>query len=329
MAKRQIIQEYLIKIVPSIDVKKYKEILSKFKKDVNETFGEKPKKNKLVDDFKALSKNTKNIDSILNTGLAKASGKLAIILASVKIIKDLMTKIVNSAKEFSNSMITASSAFVNKDVRNIMASFGVSGTTATGISKTTQLMGISTSDLKLMTPGQMELFTRLMNTWTESINSIDKNKLDYYNQMIQNFQSDIAIEKMKLQIELQKMLIDIAPSFESMLNSFVALFRTLKNLMTSPLVKGALEVIMTVINSIARLISVAGDALSLVFGQTPSKVAENYTTNSSTSSYVTNTSNTSNTYYFSDNSMNSISSSETEQNNKIISNAQFRTGRVL
>lgn len=269
---------------------------------------------------------TSNIVSLISTG--KFVGKLGLVIGILKQAYELVNKISDKATEFSNKMITAGSAFVDPNTKNIMASFGVSGKTAFGISNAMNLMGVSTSDMSTFTPGQYALFVRLMKTWSDGINSIDKDKLSYYNEMVQSYQSDMAVAKMKMQVEFQKYLVSISPQLEEFYDSSLDFMESLSTFINSPLFRIGSKTLISVFSSIIDFLSMVLDILSFG-GLLNSNSASNYSSSQNTSNnYVQITTTTSNSFTGDTNSMFKLATDVTEQNNNYISNQLNKNGRA-
>lgn len=263
--KGTVVEEYLVKITPYFDNKEYSNIMKNIQKlidgNVGATGKSKPSKSRSQSFLKNLanitsvsSKSaTQNLSKNLNSAsknamqLGSSMGGAAVsamaVVAAVKVIYDVMKKVVELSTEFSNKMITASSSFVDKDVRNLMARFGVSSQTATGIQSVLDLMGISPEDMKLMTPGQLDLFAELMKQWNEGINSIDKSKMDKFNSVMQNFQKEMASAKLELQIKFYETLISLAPQLEAAGEGIITMIEYLAKILQLPPLKWGLTIL--------------------------------------------------------------------------------------
>lgn len=344
MPKGTQVEEYLVKITPFLDMKEYSKVMKDFEDRVTKRFGNIDKaSNNSEKKTKAIAGNMANMGKSglsLSKIISSAPGKLALVAAGVKIILEIMKKVVKAATDFSNKMITSSSAFVDKDTRNLMARFGVGSQTAAGIGSVTNLMGISPEDMKIMTPGQMELFSDLMKQWTDGMNSIDKSKLDKFNQVMQDFQKDLASAKLELQLKLYEMLVELGPSLEVFFDGIISVIKIITDLLTSPIVKAALELFFYVVGGILQIVSflvnllsggLLGDGLSGAFAQNS---LENSKSNSSNNSYSNVTTynmidtTTNNSFTGDTNTMFDLASNITEQNNQYIKTQYWRDGRV-
>lgn len=352
MPKGTVVEQYLVKISPYFDSKAYDQTMKQLEKrlygDTREknngslsssktkfTKGIFKKGSSPTDMVKSLSKNMTQIagkGEAFNISMGKVAGSITAALATFKAIYEIMQALVNKAAEFSNKMITASSAFINKDVRNLMARFGVSGQTATGIQSVTGLMGITPEDLKLMTPGQMELFSRLMSEWNAGMASIDPAAMDKYNQVLQNFQSEMASAKLELQIQLYKFLVDLAPEIEQAGNALVSMLKSLGKILEFPPLKWGIKVLAAGLEALADAI----EALLAIIGYgwlwggessdvESSKSASNtsYTTNN-----VTVNAQSTNQFMGSNSTMFDLATNVAENNSQIIQQQYLKTGRA-
>lgn len=214
------------------------------------------------------------------SSLGKASVYLGIAVGILSGIQKFVKSIYEQTTSLSNKMISADSAFVDKSVRQIMATFGVGSSTATGISSVLDLMGITPSDMATMTGGQMQLFAQLMAQWNAGIASIDSGKIQAYNEYVQGFQKFMASEKLDLQIEFYKMLVDNGDLLNSFFNSFGSLVSTFFDFLTSDLAESGLrtiiyaidllmqvgDIILKVVNILSPVLSLALEVLNIFLG---------------------------------------------------------------
>lgn len=227
--------------------------------------------------FQSLSSG--NISGIASS-LGKGSVYLGVAIGILSGIQKLVKSIYEQTTSLSNKMISADSAFVDKSVRQIMATFGVGSSTATGISSVLDLMGITPSDMATMTGGQMQLFAQLMAQWNAGIASIDSGKIQAYNEYVQGFQKFMASEKLDLQIEFYKMLIDNRELLNSFFTSFGSLISTFFDFLTSDLAESGLrtiiyaidlliqagDIILKVVNIMSPVLSLALEVINIILG---------------------------------------------------------------
>lgn len=322
--KRTVAEEYIISIVPELDKEKFNTEKGKVKELAKLTKGnqkDRYEEAKIAEKLQKIENlRTKGMKEALKVkkeqlkldkeqykhdkffaDVAKKAEfgdfltSIGVMVAAFKVTYDIMQKMTESATEFSNSLITAGSAFVNRNTRNTMARFGVSGQTATGMQSVMGLMGITAEDFAMMTPAQMQLYSRLMKQWQEGMNSINKTDMDKFQKTMQSMQSEMASAKLELQIQFYKMLVDLAPVIEDFYKSIISLIKSLGTLMNSPLVKGILSALSGLITGVIRIVSALARVLSFDFSGawdalTGNDVASNNTTNYySISSTSTNT----------------------------------------
>lgn len=306
---RTLAEEYIISIVPELDQKAFgiasKKVENKLK-SLNKADSKKIKnrlnqEKEIAKTQREQERRTKNIASFMNTldkggkafakGFSLSVGKVALVLASLKLIYEAMTKITSEATKFSNRMISASSAFVDRSTRNTMAQFGVGSQTAAGIQAVTGVMGIDTSDMALMTQGQMQLYVKLMKQWQNGMNSINASDLEKFQDVMQNFQSELASAKLQMQLELYKMLVELGPSLEEFFDSIISLVKSFTRLLTSPVVKMAIQMFAKIVDFIASLVEV----ISFLFnpGSAFSSATTNNVSNSTSNVTVYNNQNNS------------------------------------
>lgn len=329
MAKATTVKEYLIKITPTLDNEKYNKVMSDLRNRMNKTFQNKtPQKDQLKETAKTLT-SIKSVSGGISKTIAGVGGTMAIIIASVKVLYDLFKKLTDKATEFSNKMITANSAFVNKETRDLIGRFGVSSQTATGMSSVMNLMGISVDDMKRLTPGQMTLYSKLMNRWTQGMNSIDPKKMQYFNEVMQNFQSEFASAKLELQIQLYQMLIEMAPSLEKLFNSFISFFKSISDFITSPVITNFISAIGEILSFFLNISTLLFDISTGNWGKLGEDIRNLSGGNTSTTNTTYNINSTTTQSFSGDfNTMFDLANNLDTQNNQTLSNVELRTGRI-
>lgn len=317
---RTIAEEYIISIIPELDQKKFDKVrekvgeitkvpkargrkakseeeIQKEKEDKERKKREKEFQTSLRVTSGIINNSSKGFNTMMR-GFGKFSATAAIVMALFTTSLEVFDQIADRAKDFSNSMITAGSAFVNRDTRQLMATFGVSGQQATGMQSVMDLMGINTSDFKMMTPAQMQLYTRLMAQWQAGMESIGQSDLQKFQETMQSMQSEMASAKLELQIELYRLLVSMAPEIKEFFSSIISLVKTLGELMNSPLVKTILSTLSNLISGVVRIVSALGQVLSFDFVGAYNALAGND---------VGGSNNTTNYYSISTNSTNNFS----------------------
>lgn len=328
MPKGTPIKKYLIEVSPHVDIKKFNQINDDIRKRIYKTFENKTiKKDPLKDTAKTLT-SIKSTSGAISKTVAGVAGPIAIIIASVKVLYDMFKKLTDKATEFSNKMITASSAFVNKETRDLIGRFGVSSQTATGMSSVMNLMGISVDDMKRLTPGQMTLYSNLMNQWTQGMNSIDPRKMKLFNEVMQGFQSEMASAKLELQIQLYQMLVDLAPSLGYLFKSFISFFKSISDFITSPTIQQFISFFATILGLFTNIATIILDATTGNWGKLGEDI-KNLAGGTTTTSNTTYNINSTTTQSFSGdfNTMFDLANNLDTQNNQTLSNVELRTGR--
>lgn len=313
------IEEYIIKLTPSLDMTKYEEEKQKLQKALNKDFsssssiGNKQSVNakkvasqslkqenaeailelrkiKIKRDLIKLKKEefnfdklslrqkklpfsneVKSISSLMGgnasgaiTSLGKSNVYLMAIFGVLKIIKDYTEKIVDESTKLSNSLISGSSAFVDKNTRSTMATFGVGSMTAMGINNALSLMGISRSDMATMTGGQMQFFAELMQQWTEGMSSIDKSAISEYNEYMQSFQKDIASIKLDAQIEFYKYLIENRETINTLLGNVTRTFDLVMDFVTGSTGQQVMTFLIQLSSFVISVLSMAFELLDIL-----------------------------------------------------------------
>lgn len=146
--------------------------------------------------------------------LVTANLFVASIAMISKIILDVGNKIVASTENLSNQMITTQSSFVNKGTRDIMFKYGVGSSTAMGMQQTFGALGIDSSDLYRLTPGQIKEYQTLMKYWKDGLDSINKTNLNKFSNSAQEFQERIAKIKLDKQLLFMRILADHSDTIE-------------------------------------------------------------------------------------------------------------------
>ena len=349
---KTVAEEYIISIIPELDREKFDKNKQKVARELNKVVREKNReitadtkqvkleyqkerleaqKAKTIKAQNLAKQSQIRLDAISDRNESVAiAGKVSIIVAAMKLIYEIMSGISEQAQTFSNKMISGSSAFVDKNTRQLMATFGVSGQTATGLGSVMNLMGLSSSDLKLMTPGQMQLFGRLMTQWQTGMDSIDPQALDKFQTVMQGFQSEMASAKLQLQIELYKLLVDLAPEMEFFFNQIINLVKSFAGFINSPFAKGFLGTLFDFVGLLIKCVAAIFQALSGDFKGAWDTLTTNVSeiSGSSGSTYnnktVIITQNSQNSYNGDTNSMYGMATSTFETESNIIASTYLK-----
>ena len=239
-----------------------------------------------------------------------------------------MKKLTDEATKFSNQMIGMNSAFVDKNTRDIVSRFGVSSQTAAGMGSVMNLMGINAEDMKRMTPGQMNLFSNLMNQWTTGMNSIDPKKMQKFQDVMQGMQSEIASAKLELQIQLYQMLVDLAPSLGRLFRSVISFFKSVSDMLTSDFMQNLLTALSEILAFIVNVFTLVYDAMTGNWGKLGEDIQNLAGGSTSTSNTIYNVTSTSyNAFNGDNNTMFDLATNISNNQNQTISNAELKSGR--
>lgn len=193
--------------------------------------------------------------------IEKISGVATQIGSLIEVIRwanEIGQKIAENAAKISNQFVSSKSMFVDKGTRNIMATFGINATGAQGIQAALSGAGMDISDLGIATAGQRKIFSRLYRTYMEGINSIDPEKLEAFNENVQEYQALRAEFDIKIQTAIMKVLAE-SGALPRLLESLEKGLDAIIELISSPLVQFAFD---TVINFLTAIIEL-GNTLTL------------------------------------------------------------------
>ena len=300
------VKEYLFLLKPSIDKRSFenaKKKLSEGFKSVLDKRIEKSTdaetKNRLnnIKNFFYDQENkdpTKTIKSKVNL-FKEAFGKIAsTVQAAVEVFKQAYAKakeILDSASEFSRSFVSGSSAFVDTDVRDYMLRFGVGSKQAQSIIAAEEALGIDASDYALLTQGQREAFDQLMQHYQEGLDNLDTEKLEEYNQVMQEYQLKMAEFNMDIKLAFMNLLVNSEP-LKRLGTTVTDFLNSVVNILSSDIAQAAFDGFITFLNT---LIDVLGLPIRLLGGimnkcSTNTRNETNYTYNNYRSStFTTNT----------------------------------------
>lgn len=341
-------EEYLISIIPELDKdkfdkekKKVDNALRKVVRDKNKELATDTKQIKLETAKERLEnqrlKNIKASNQAKQSSLKLNKQNMAMDLfifkessRYIKLIAEQLVKfadkVIDSTTGLSNKMIGSNSMFVDQQTRGLMAQFGVSGQTATGLGSVMDLMGLTPETMKYMTGGQMNLFSRLMEQWQKGMDSISKTDMNKFNDVVQNFQAQMASAKLDLQIEFYKLMVELAPELEDFFDTIIGFIRSLKNLLSSKVMKGLIRGLLEAVETLLKIISAVINAVSGNWTAAYNDLAGNNTTNNNNNKTITVTQTTTNNFTGDTNSMYGLANSMQESQTNYINNIANGTG---
>lgn len=249
-----------------------------------------------------INKTSTTIDST-NTKLANFGGSLsksvlyiAGFVTAVKAAWEAAQQIAEEASEISNRFISQGSIFVDTDIRDIMARFGISSEQAQSMSAASKALGIDLSDYSRLTAGQRQAFDELMSHYQEGIDSIDDEKLQKFNESVQEYQLTVVQFQMDLQLALQKILTE-SDAVPELLDTIGDAMESITKIISSDAFQTAADIILGIINGILEFATAPLNFLGSLFG-------------GGSSSTTTTTNNTTNNNNFNINTSGGISSQQ-------------------
>ena len=248
------------------DIKINKKLLNQFSKNQAKT-------NKTI---KALTKLRKVSKSVNEFSKDSGIGDLTSLFTKtgwLEILKDAVENISSTTSKF----LSSSSILVDKNVRNLQMSMGVSNAQANALTNAMDDLNISTSDLAYLTEGQQQALGDLATRYEKLYNSIDTATITELSNSITTIKNYITIIKTTIQTTIQQVLtiltpvlnvvkeslgqvIDILMSVLSSrtISTIVDIFKQISTYLMNvvgPVIKGLLQIAGTFISSIATLIS--------------------------------------------------------------------------
>lgn len=216
----------------------------------------------------------------------KMKGAGASISSLLGILSEATSKameILEKSTEMSNKFVSGNSMFVDTATRDKMLKFGVSSTTAQSIIETESLMGIDASDYALLTEGQRELFDRLMQHYEEGLENIDPQKLEEFNEAMQEYQLRFAEFKMDLKLGVLELFAE-SDALKDLGDTVMDFLESLTDLLSSPLVKFGFDSFIKFLDTIISILSVPFKLIGGIGGgNTTTTTTNNY--NNTTNNY--------------------------------------------
>lgn len=210
----------------------------------------------------------------LTKGVAIASKLIDIMSQAVSAAQELADK----ASERSNKFVGSNSLFVDSTTRDTMAKFGLSSTQAQGLNFAMDQMGISDSDFGKLTVGQRNLLNNLAKQYQESIDSIDPENLDRFNESVQNFQSFQASAAVRMDTLVTKIMAN-SRSLPKLLTKLEEFFESTMDFAESPVVAWFFD---TFIEFLSTLLDVGSKLMQVLTIGTGGSVTNNNTTSTTT-----------------------------------------------
>ena len=223
-------------------------------------------------------------------GLTQSAGYMAIFVQAVKAAWEAAQKIAEEAVEFSNQFISQSSMFVDEDIRDLMAKFGISSEQAQSMNYASNALGIDLEDYSKLTEGQRKLFAELMQEYQEGLDSIDDQKLQRFNESVQEYQETTTKFQMKLQLSLYKILAE-SDAVPELLDTIGETLESITNIISSDAFQTAADIILGIINGILEFATAPLNFIGSLFGGNDSGSSSTTNNNSTTNNININNNN--------------------------------------
>jgi len=230
-----------------------------------------------------------------------AAGRVAGIASDVTTLitlfkksNEYVEKIAEYTGEQSNKFISDSSLFVDNQVRDTMAKFGLNSVQAQALNKAMDVTGIDTNDFGRLTSGQRELLTSLTQQYEDAINSIDPQKLEEFNKAGQQYQAIIAESTIRTEVATQQFMAEsesMAKATRKMAEFRKQWTETIEAILENPIVNFVVD---TVVEFFSTIVEFGTRLLEIVEGLNRFFSFGGGTTNNDNS---TTTSNTTNNWY--------------------------------
>ena len=216
-------------------------------------------------------------------GLSTASIFLGVFVASVKTASNAAKELSNAMSEVSNRYITNESIFFNEDIRDIMAKFGIDSSTAQAMQAAMDALNIDIEDFAKLPEGTRKAFDDLMKHYQDGINSLDTNKLDRFNEVVQQYQ----LRKVKFEMDLQLIYMKLLTQSDALPNLLETIGNALDSITTildSDAFQVGFEILSGLINGILEFATAPLNLIGKLFGEGNSSnvVNNNNTANTNT-----------------------------------------------
>lgn len=216
-----------------------------------------------------------------SAGISKASAYLAIFITAVKVAWEAFQKLAEDAAEFSNKYVSQNSIFVDTDVRDMMARFGIGNEQAQSMLAASEGLGIDLSDYSRLTQAQRQAFDELMQHYQQGLDSIDPDKLDRFNSVVQEYQLTQLKFEMDMQLIWQKMLAE-SDALPQMLETVSDVLGTITDILGSDAFQTGAEILFGIINGILEFASAPLKLFGGLFGGGGSSKSSSTTNNNTT-----------------------------------------------
>ena len=306
-----IIEEYLVSIKPSVDMKAWDELSGKIQQRLGDAVkGAFTGRNNLnllgqqiaavqekikggdnsqqtADDLKQLQASYSKLNKEVTANeyrLQKAGFLLSLFAETVEYAKSKAKEFADEAANISNQLVNQSSLFVDTNTRDIMGKYGVDSLQAKTINDVTKSLDYSLDGYARWTQGQKDAFSSLMKSYQAELNNIDPEKLEEFNRATQQYQLQTVEFELKMQAIKTKLYAN-SEALPKLLDFLSEKMEQITDLMSTEAFQTAFDVFIGIIEGILQFATMPLNFLSSVFGG-GDKTTKN-TTNNNNSKQVT------------------------------------------
>lgn len=285
------LKEYMFLLKPAIDMSSYNDAFKELEDSLHkksqdlqneidttkDVFSEEEKKKKIQE--------SKTLDTMGNIvgGFNEAYAVVSQLVTVFKEALDEAEKVLDKAGDVSNQFVTGSSAFINTDVKNKMLTYGVSSTEAQSIIAAESALGISASDYATLTEGQRDAFERLMQHYQEGLDSLDTDKLDEYNETMQEYQLKMAEFNMDIKLAFMELFTNSEP-LKDLADTVMDFFESIVDILSSDTAQFVFDSFVTFLTTIIDVLSMPVKLFSGILGS--GSTTNNYNSNTTNNTYI-------------------------------------------
>lgn len=215
----------------------------------------------------------------------KVAGFAAGIGTAIGVVQSFVNKIGEAIDKISNysNQLNPLGGFGSTSQRNLMSRYGMTSTQALGFSNTLDAMGLSESDIGRMTESQRAVFNELTSYWNEMMGSLDTEKMQRFNETMEQYQLIQAKFQMGLQGTIMKLLSE-SPQFEKFMGKIEDLMDATLEFLGSDLVQAVFDGLIGFLTTVVTLLEKAMRLISKIpgFGGGSSVTNNDNSTNTST-----------------------------------------------
>lgn len=289
------IKEYLYMLRPVVDKNLWdnatdsiEELLTKRKKKLEASLkADKKAKDEITGSGDIKLPEQKQLDVVSGalkvvTGLKRVG---SVINSLIGVFTDTLgkaTEVLNKTSEMSNKFVSGSSAFIDTDVRDYMLKYGVGNTQAQSIIAAEEALNIDASDYAILTEGQRKAFDDLMAHYQQGLDSLDPDKLDEYNTLMQDYQMTMAKFEMDVKLAMMELLTNSEP-LKDLMGTVKDFLGDVTDLLSSDTAQFVFDSFISFLRTVIEMLSLPVKLLGGGGNKTTNNTTNNY--NNTTNNY--------------------------------------------